>query len=224
MGAVRGSQDAEEANRAKSAFLAAASHDLRQPLQAMRILQGTLAQQIHDSATRKSIVSIGRSLETMTDMLTSLLDINQLEGGNLRPLMRDFSINDVFDALVADFREPATEKGLQWRLVRSRIAIHSDQRMLREMIRNLLSNAIRYTDRGTILVGCRRAGDKVRIEVWDTVSGLWVNRCRAFQRTLSESAKPRWGFGWSRHRAATGKILAIGLCAFHTWQGLGLLH
>jgi PAS domain S-box-containing protein len=163
---------AEEANRAKSAFLAAASHDLRQPLQAMRILQGTLAQQIHDSAARKSIVSIGRSLETMTDMLTSLLDINQLEAGNLRPSTSDFSVSDILDDLAADFCEPATEKGLRWRLVRSRIAVHSDRRILKEMIRNLLSNAIRYTDHGSILVGCRRAGDKVRIEVWDSGVGI----------------------------------------------------
>jgi PAS domain S-box-containing protein len=163
---------AEEASRAKSAFLAAASHDLRQPLQAMRILQGTLAHQIHDNVARKSIVSIGHSLETMTDMLTSLLDINQLEAGNLRPSISDFPINDIFDALAADFREPATEKGLRWRWVRSRITVQSDQRMLREMIRNLLSNAIRYTDRGSILVGCRRAGDEVRIEVWDSGVGI----------------------------------------------------
>ena len=163
---------AEEANRAKSAFLAAASHDLRQPLQAMKILQGTLAQQIHDSAARKSIVSIGRSLETMTDMLTSLLDINQLEAGALRPSASDFSVSDIFDDLAADFLDLAKEKGLRWRLVRSRIAVHSDRRMLKEMIRNLLSNAIRYTDRGSILVGCRRAGDKVRIEVWDSGVGI----------------------------------------------------
>jgi signal transduction histidine kinase/CheY-like chemotaxis protein len=163
---------AEQANRAKSAFLAAASHDLRQPLQAMRISQGILAQQIHDSATRKSVVSIGRSLDTMTDMLTSLLDINQLEAGYLRPSTSDFPINDVFDALTTDFLELATEKGLRWRLVRSRITVHSDQRMLKEMIRNLLSNAIRYTDRGSVLVGCRGAGDKVRIEVWDSGVGI----------------------------------------------------
>ena len=169
---MRLEKTAEQANRAKSAFLAAASHDLRQPLQAMKILQGTLAQQIHDSAARKSIVSIGRSLETMTDMLTSLLDINQLEAGNLRPSTSDFPVSDILDELAADFREPATEKGLRWRLVRSRITVHSDRRMLKEMIRNLLSNAIRYTDRGSILVGCRRAGDKVRIEVWDSGVGI----------------------------------------------------
>jgi PAS domain S-box-containing protein len=169
---VEARKAAEQANRTKSAFLAAASHDLRQPLQAMRILQGTLAQQIHDSAARQSIVSIDRSLETMTDMLTSLLDINQLEAGNLRPSTSDFSVNDILDDLAADFCEPAAEKGLRWRLVRSRIAVHSDRRILREMIRNLLSNAIRYTDHGSVLVGCRRAGDKVRIEIWDSGVGI----------------------------------------------------
>jgi CheY-like chemotaxis protein/anti-sigma regulatory factor (Ser/Thr protein kinase) len=135
-------------------------------------LQGTLERQVHDSTARKSIAGIGHSLETMTDMLASLLDINQLETGNLRPSKSDFPLNDIFDALANDFRETATEKGLQWRLVRAGIVLHSDKRMLREMIRNLLSNAVRYTDRGSILVGCRRAGDKVRVEVWDTGVGI----------------------------------------------------
>jgi PAS domain S-box-containing protein len=169
---VEARQAAEQANRAKSAFLAAASHDLRQPLQTLKILQATLARQIHDSDARKSIVSIGRSLETMTDMLTSLLDINQLETGNLRPSTSDFPVSDILDQLTEDFRERATEKGLRWRLVRPRITVHSDQRMVTEMMRNLVSNAIRYTDRGGILLGCRHAGDKVRIEVWDSGVGI----------------------------------------------------
>jgi len=169
---VEARKAAEQANHAKSSFLAAASHDLRQPLQAMRVLQGTLAQQIHDPAARRSIVSIGRSLETMTDMLTSLLDINQIEAGHLRPSPSDFPINEIFDALTIDFRDLAGEKGLRWRLVRSRMTVHSDRRLLKEMIRNLLSNAVRYTDRGSILVGCRRDGDKVRIEVWDSGVGI----------------------------------------------------
>jgi PAS domain S-box-containing protein len=169
---VEARKAAEQANRAKSAFLAAASHDLRQPLQTLKILQGTLARQIHDSDARKSIVGIGRSLETMTDMLTSLLDINQLETGNIRPSTSDFPVSDILDQLTEDFRERATEKGLRWRLVRSRITVHSDQRMVTEMVRNLVSNAVRYTDRGSILLGCRRAGDKIRIEVWDSGVGI----------------------------------------------------
>jgi PAS domain S-box-containing protein len=169
---VEARKAAEQANSAKSAFLAAASHDLRQPLQTLKILQGTLARQVHDSVGLKSIVSMGRSLETMTDMLTSLLDLNQLESGNLSPSASDFSVSDIFDQLAADFRERATDKGLRWRLVRSRITVYSDQRMVTAMIRNLVSNAIRYTERGSILLGCRRAGGKVRIEVWDSGVGI----------------------------------------------------
>jgi len=108
----------------------------------------------------------------MTDMLTSLLDINQLETGNIRPSTSDFPVSDILDQLTEDFRERATEKGLRWRLVRSRITVHSDQRMVTEMVRNLVSNAVRYTDRGSILLGCRRAGDKIRIEVWDSGVGI----------------------------------------------------
>src|SRR5215203_4305966 len=115
----------EQANGAKSAFLAAASHDLRQPLQSLKILQGTLARQIHDSVGRKLIVGIDRSLQTMTDMLTSLLDINRLETGNLRLSTRDFPVSDILSQLTEDFRERATEKGLRWRLVRSGITVHS---------------------------------------------------------------------------------------------------
>ncbi len=163
---------AERANQAKSAFLAAASHDLRQPLQTLKILQGTLKQQIQDSAAHKPIAGIGRALETMSDMLTSLLDINRLEAGNLRPSKSDFPINTIFESLAADFADSIEERGLQWRWVRSGLIVHSDRRMLKEMIRNLLSNAVRFTEHGRILMGCRRAGDNVRIEVWDSGVGI----------------------------------------------------
>jgi PAS domain S-box-containing protein len=162
---------AELADRAKSGFLAAASHDLRQPLQTLNLLQRALKPRVDDEA-RTLVDRIGRSADVMTGILNSLLDINQLEAGALRPSMSDFPVNDVFDAIAADFLEPIREKRLEWRLVRSGIVVHSDRRMLEEMVRNLLSNAVRYTDRGRILVGCRRAGDKARIEVWDSGVGI----------------------------------------------------
>jgi signal transduction histidine kinase len=108
----------------------------------------------------------------MSSMLTNLLDINRLESGTLAPSINTFPINDIFDSVAADFRELAKEKDLKLRVVRSGIIIRSDRHMLGEMIRNLLSNAIRYTDRGSILVGCRRADDKVRIQVWDSGVGI----------------------------------------------------
>ena len=108
----------------------------------------------------------------MSSMLSSLLDINRLETGNLRPSKSDFAVNEIFNSAATDLLRPLEEKGLQWRVVPSDLVVHSDKRMLEEMIRNLLSNAIRYTDRGKILLGCRRAGDKIRIEVWDTGIGI----------------------------------------------------
>ena len=161
------------ANRAKSSFLAAASHDLRQPLQTLKLLQAALRQH-HPSGEARSLVDgIGQSLETMASILSSLLDVNRLESGNLRPSVSEFSLYEIFEPLAGDFFASAQEKGLRLRIVRSEFIIRSDRRMLAEMIRNLLSNAVRYTDRGRILLGCRRAGDNVRIEVWD--NGIGIN-------------------------------------------------
>ena len=163
---------AERADRAKSIFLAAASHDLRQPLQTLRLLHETLDQQYPEGERREIITGIGHSIDTMSSMLSSLLDINRLETGNLRPSKSDFAVNEIFTSVATDLLRPLEEKGLQWRVVPSDLLVRSDRRMLEEMLRNLLSNAIRYTDRGKILLGCRRAGNKIRIEVWDTGIGI----------------------------------------------------
>jgi PAS domain S-box-containing protein len=163
---------AERADRAKSVFLAAASHDLRQPLQTLKFLQGSLAPEHSDIEGKALIDDIGHSIDTMSSMLSSLLDINRLETGNLAPSKCDFPVSEIFNSIAADLLRPLTEKGLQWRVVPCEVVVHSDKRMLEEMIRNLMSNAIRYTDQGKILMGCRRANGKLRIEVWDTGIGI----------------------------------------------------
>lgn len=165
-------KSAEMADRAKSSFLAAASHDLRQPLQTLKLLQAAL--ELHHPAgeARNLVAGIGQSLDTMTSILSSLLDVNRLESGNLHPSISEFSVSEIFESLAGDFTAPALERGLQLCIVRSEFIIRSDRRMVAEMIRNLLSNAIRYTDKGRILLGCRRAGDNVRIEVWDSGVGI----------------------------------------------------
>ena len=160
------------ADQAKTSFLSAASHDLRQPLQTLRFLQAALEPHLPDGEGRNLVGGIARSLDTMSSILSSLLDVNRLEAGDLRPSKRDFAINEAFDSLAADFLDSVADKGLRWRLVRSELLVHSDKGMLEAMLRNLLSNAVRYTDRGTILLGCRRAGDKIRIEVWDSGVGI----------------------------------------------------
>jgi signal transduction histidine kinase/CheY-like chemotaxis protein len=168
----RAQRSAELADRAKSAFLAAASHDLRQPLQTLRFLQGALAQHYPEGEGGDIVAGMERSLDTISSMLSSLLDVSRLESGNLSPSRSDFAINEIFESVTTDFTRPAEEKGLRLRLVRSGQIIRSDRSMLEEIIRNLLSNAIRYTDHGSIVLGCRRAGDNIRIEVWDNGVGI----------------------------------------------------
>jgi len=192
----RAQKVAERADRTKSIFLAAASHDLRQPLQTLRFLQGALEQQHSGSEEREIIAGIGHSIDTMSSMLSSLLDINRLEAGHLRPSKTDFAVNEIFSSLAIDVLRPLEEKGLQWRVVPSDLVVRSDKRMLEEMIRNLVSNAIRYTDRGRILLGCRRAGEKIRIEVWDTGIGIPGDRLpHIFEEYYRDAERGGFGLG-----------------------------
>ena len=190
-------KSAELADRAKSSFLAAASHDLRQPLQTLRFLQGSLERQALHGEGRQLVAGMGRSLETMSSMLSSLLDVNQLESGSLRPSISEFALNDMFDSITVDFDRPIEESGLSWRLVRSAVSVRSDRRMLEQMLRNLLSNAIRYTDGGRIVLGCRRAGANVRIEVWDNGVGISQDQLPHIFEEYYQGAEglQRGGFG-----------------------------
>ena len=185
------------ADQAKTSFLSAASHDLRQPLQTLRFLQAALEPHLPEGEGRVLVGGIARSLDTMSSILSSLLDVNRLEAGDLRPSKSDFAINDVFDSVAADFLDSVADKGLRWRLVRSNLMVRSDKGMLEVILRNLLSNAVRYTDRGTILLGCRRAGDKVRVEVWDSGVGIAPDQLpHIFQEYYQGShGAERGGFG-----------------------------
>jgi two-component system CheB/CheR fusion protein len=163
---------AERANIGKSRFLAAASHDLRQPLQTISLLQGILAKRVTDVSTRKLVDRLDETVSSMSSMLDKLLDINQLEAGIVRPEVIDFPINGLLDQLRTEFTYHAAEKGLRWSVVPSRLAVRSDPQLLEQMLRNLLSNAVKYTKEGKILLGCRRRGEKLRIEVLDTGIGI----------------------------------------------------
>jgi len=163
---------AELANLSKSRFLAAASHDLRQPLQTLKLLQGALGQQVKDGEALRLLERSERAIETMGGTLATLLDINQLETGIIRPTFADFPVDHIFDALKTELTEQAHRRGLSFRVVPCRLSVRSDWRLLEEMVRNLLSNAFRYTDRGKILLGARRRRDTVMVEVWDTGLGI----------------------------------------------------
>jgi two-component system CheB/CheR fusion protein len=165
-------QTAEQANLTKSRFLAAASHDLRQPLQAMNLLRAALRRRVTDPQALELIDRKDRASAAIVGMLDSLLDINRLETGAVEPEWAEFPIGELFDTLSREFAERAKSKGLDWRVVPSKLTVRSDRRLLEDMVRNLLSNAIRYTDKGKILLGCRRRGERLRIEVWDTGVGI----------------------------------------------------
>ncbi len=173
---------AEQANVAKSRFLAAASHDLRQPLQTLSFLHGTLKQRAKDDDTRGLLGRAERISEAMVSTLNAILDIDQLETGAIVPTLTNFPIGELLDTVHGDFLELAGNKGLGCRVVHCGLTVRSDRRLLEEIVRNLLSNAVRYTDSGKILLGCRRRWGKLHIEVWDTGIGVSEDqRTRIFE-------------------------------------------
>ncbi len=168
---------ADRANAAKSRFLAAASHDLRQPLQALRLLNAALQEYLLTDDMALNIVRDSeRALEVMDRLLGSLLDISKIDSGVIVPDLRDFTINDIFHDLKGDFMRLAREKNLEFRVVPSARIVHTDRVMIDAILRNLLSNAVRYTASGKILLGCRLAGAAMRMEVWDTGVGIHADQ------------------------------------------------
>ncbi len=170
---------AEQANLGKSRFLAAASHDLRQPLQTLSLLRGILAKRIKDESGSRLVAKLDETLSAMSGMLNTLLDINQLEAGIVRPEIVEFPIGSLLDRLKTEFAYHATAKQLDWRVVESSLNVRSDPRLLEQTLRNLLANAVKYTERGKVLLGCRRRGNKLRIEVWDTGIGIPAGQLEA---------------------------------------------
>jgi two-component system, chemotaxis family, CheB/CheR fusion protein len=181
---------AESANLGKSRFLAAASHDLRQPLQTINLLQSLLARRLRDTDELEFVTRSEDALSAMSGMLNTLLDINQLEAGIIRPSFFDFPINDILDRLKNEFGYHTAVQGLDLRVLPSRWAVHSDPRLLEQMIRNLLSNAVKYTRKGGILLGCRRRGSKIRIETWDTGLGIPETRLNSIFKEYHQIGNP----------------------------------
>jgi two-component system CheB/CheR fusion protein len=192
LGAARA--DAERANLGKSRFLAAASHDLRQPLQTISLMQGVLLKRVTDKSTVELIGKLGDTVGAMSGMLNTLLDINELEAGMVVPHLVDFPINALLDRLKTEFAYHTGAKGLGWRVVPCHMSIHSDRNLFEQMVRNLLSNAVKYTARGKILIGCRQRGDRLRVEVWDTGLGIPTDQLQTIFdefRQLNNPARER---------------------------------
>ena len=164
--------EAEAANAAKSRFLAAASHDLRQPLQTLALLHALLADAVTGEKARGLVARQNTTLSTVTGMLDALLDINEIEAGAVQPAISVFAIDALLERLRGEFTYHAEARAIQLRVVPCGQQVRSDLKLLEQMIRNLLSNAIKYTQEGRVLLGCRRRGGTLTVEVWDTGIGI----------------------------------------------------
>lgn len=190
---------AKDANTAKSRFLAMASHDLRQPMMALRLFLEVLSRRITDAQLRPVVDRANETLAALTDLFESLLDLSQLETGQRAVQAMPIGINDLLDRLRGEFEIMARDKGLSFRVKPCGLTVYGDPVLLERILRNFISNAIRYTDRGGVLVGCRRAGDRLRIEVVDTGIGIPAEQkaliFRESYRAAGGGRGPEQGYG-----------------------------
>ena len=183
-------QAAERAQKANTAFLAAASHDLRQPVQALSLLNGALRRTVKDERAREMIDSQEHSLTAMTNLLNSLLDISRLDAGVVTPDFEEFPMQRVIDRLSAEFGRQASHKGLEFLSEPCAIMVRSDPNLLSEIIQNLVSNAIRYTDRGSVKMVCDCAGEMCRLEVVDSGIGIEEDQLEAIFNEFHQTKTP----------------------------------
>lgn len=174
--------DAVAANHAKSSFLAAASHDLRQPLHALGLFLDLLAREPLAARQQALLDSAQAVSASAGDMLNMLLDYSRLEAGVVHPRKRAFALQDLLSRLEREFGPMADAKGLVYRSRDTPLAVHADPALTELVLRNLISNALRYTTTGGVLIACRRRGRQVSLEVWDTGIGIAPeDRDRVFQ-------------------------------------------
>jgi signal transduction histidine kinase len=164
--------EAEQANDSKTRFLAAASHDLRQPLQAITSYTELLANKNRNPELADSIEQLGKANAAMRELLNKLMDVSEIDAGRLSAELTVFPINRLLEELLGQFQPIALKKGIRLKLVPCRISVHSDPAFMRIILQNLVSNAIKYTEHGGVTIGCRRRGDLLRICVCDTGIGI----------------------------------------------------
>ncbi|HAT6343061.1 TPA: response regulator [Aeromonas hydrophila] len=219
-------QQVERANHSKSRFLAAVSHDLTQPLNAAKLFTSSLLEMLPPANEPARIARhIDDALGATEDLITDLLDISRLEAGKFKAKKLDFALRDVFDNLKAEFGVLAQAGGIQFSVVESGVAVYSDVRLLRRVLQNFLTNAFRYNPGGRVLLGCRRLGDKVRIEVWDNGPGIPADKQEAifdeFSRLDHSRTAREQGLGLGL-AIARGIALVLGHnLTLRSWPGAG---
>lgn len=192
-------QQAEDATRAKSHFLAAASHDLRQPLHAVGLFVAALGARIKDAESRVLFDNLKDSVAATSEMLNALLDLSKLDAGAMTAEVADFPLAPLLSRIGADFADSTADKGLELRIVPTATVIRSDPAMLESIVRNLVSNAVRYTSKGRVLLGCRKRGKALSLQVWDTGCGIPEDQMDDIFREYHQLANPerdrRYGLG-----------------------------
>ncbi len=195
---------AEAANHSKDKYLAAASHDLLQPLNAARLLISTLRERGLADSERNLVERAHQALEGAEDLLTDLLDISKLDQQAIKPDLDVYRLDEVLLPLVSEFQSVAEAEGLGFDHYIPAYALRSDFRLLTRILRNFLSNACRYTDSGRVLLGARKRGDQLRIEVWDTGRGIEADQLQAIFLEFNQLGVQR-----ASERAGVGLGLAI---------------
>jgi two-component system, sensor histidine kinase len=168
-------ETAERANQAKSRFLATASHDLRQPLQTLALLNGTMRRMLKDEQVAEVLVQEEQAIGAMSRLLNALLDISKLESGAIRPEVTDFKVAEIFTELRSEFASLAADKGLTFVIDSCADYVHSDPSLIGQVLRNLVSNAIKYTREGCVQLRCLHDRAFVRLQVLDTGVGIPAN-------------------------------------------------
>ncbi|MUH72736.1 PAS domain-containing hybrid sensor histidine kinase/response regulator [Psychrosphaera haliotis] len=186
-------QEADEANASKTRFLALASHDVLQPLNAARLYLSSLSEDELNQEQHGTLNKVDQSLSAMEDLLSTLLEISKLEQGALKPSFSHFKLSTVLKPLCDEISAQCADKQLEFVQHWQDVTVHSDATYLRRILQNFLSNAVKYTGSGKVLIGLRKAGQGIRIEVWDTGEGISASEHSrvfdAFYRTHTGSAK-----------------------------------
>lgn len=195
---ARAKAEADSANYSKTRFLAAASHDILQPLNAARLYVSSLVERTDGGLSQDLVANVDASLQSVEEIFSVLLDISRLDAGALTPDISTFKLGDVLRQLEVEFMPMAHEKNLTLKMVHTEVWVRSDRRMLRRLLQNLISNAVKYTPGGTVLIGVRRSGSRARVEVWDTGLGIPASSQKTifkeFQR-LDQGARVARGLG-----------------------------
>jgi Na+/proline symporter/signal transduction histidine kinase/CheY-like chemotaxis protein len=188
-------RQAEAANASKTRFLAAASHDLLQPLNAARLFTSALRHQPRlDGDSAQLAERIDASFKAAEDLLEALLEASRLDAGRYRPELANFALSELFESMRHQFSVLAEKRGLQLHVLPTRVHVRSDPHLLRRIVQNFLSNALRYTRQGTVLLGVRRHGSHVSIEVWDTGPGIAHEHLRMIFDEFRRLEQPSpWG-------------------------------